>query len=340
MNDVLISVIVPIYKVESYLARCVNSILCQTYQNLEVILVDDGSPDRCGAICDTYAKQDERIKVIHKANGGLSSARNAGIDAAAGEYLAFVDSDDWIDADMVETLYEIAELHNADIADCSLRYVLEDGTVLRTETRNTGEITVCTPVEALRAELQWTMFRPTPVTKLYHNSIFMDGKRYPEGVFHEDEFFTHHALYAARKLVYIDLAKYNYYQGRSGSITQTFTEKNLDCWLAYRERLHFFQQNVPELLDEMRSYYLWLSLDRIYKCYEFGIKGKRVAEIIETLKRESSDMMKWRVPHNYKLELSVLCSSYKLFILFKKSTRWKKWITNYKHLVKNWPAEE
>ena len=117
MTD-LVSVIVPIYKVEKYLGKCVDSIINQTYKNLEIILVDDGSPDNSGKICDEYAKKDNRIKVIHKENGGLSSARNAGLDVATGEFIAFVDSDDRIHLDFVEKLYRAIKEENADIASC------------------------------------------------------------------------------------------------------------------------------------------------------------------------------------------------------------------------------
>lgn len=117
----LVSVIVPVYKVERYLSRCVDSILQQSYSNLEVILVDDGSPDSCGMICDEYQKNDRRIRVIHKSNGGLSDARNYGIEAAQGKYLAFVDSDDWLDFDMIDILYRVLTSQGADIAECSYR---------------------------------------------------------------------------------------------------------------------------------------------------------------------------------------------------------------------------
>ena len=108
-QDRKISVIVPVYNVEAYLPRCVESIMAQTYQNLEIFLVDDGTKDNCGAICDAYARQDNRVRVIHKENGGLSSARNAGIDASTGEYLSFVDSDDWIEPDMYEKMMGLME---------------------------------------------------------------------------------------------------------------------------------------------------------------------------------------------------------------------------------------
>ena len=118
-----ISVIVPIYKTEQFLSKCIDSIINQTYKNLEIILVDDGSPDNCPKICDEYAKRDNRIKVIHKENGGLSSARNAGIEIATGDFSAFVDSDDWIDSDMYESLVKLSDEYNADIAECGYRFI-------------------------------------------------------------------------------------------------------------------------------------------------------------------------------------------------------------------------
>ena len=127
MKNLLVSVIVPIYNVEKYLRKCVDSILNQTYKNLEIILVDDGSPDNCGNICDEYALSDSRIRIIHKKNGGLSDARNAGLDIARGNYILFVDSDDYIDETMVEKLYEALEKEKAEMSLCSFVYVNDDG---------------------------------------------------------------------------------------------------------------------------------------------------------------------------------------------------------------------
>ena len=123
----MISVIVPIYNVEKYVNKCVGSIVNQTYTNLEIILVDDGSPDRCPEICDEWAKKDSRIKVIHKKNGGLSDARNAGMKIASGDYIAFVDSDDWIAPEMYERLLMAIKNDNSDIAACAVKMVWEDG---------------------------------------------------------------------------------------------------------------------------------------------------------------------------------------------------------------------
>lgn len=122
----VISVIVPVYKVEKFLDRCINSIIQQTFTNLEIILVDDGSPDRSGEICDEWKMKDKRIRVIHKENGGLSDARNKGLDVATGDYVAFIDSDDWIDPDMFQLLYDATQKYQADIAECSWRCIYSD----------------------------------------------------------------------------------------------------------------------------------------------------------------------------------------------------------------------
>ena len=129
MTTPLISVIVPVYRVEAYLERCVKSILSQTYKNLEVILVDDGSPDQCPAICDACAEKDARVKVIHQENKGLSGARNAGINAASGEYLAFVDSDDYVSPHFIEELYQLLQDTGCAIGQCRFSYVKGDGLV-------------------------------------------------------------------------------------------------------------------------------------------------------------------------------------------------------------------
>ena len=149
-----ISIIVPVYKVEKYLDKCVQSIRAQTFGNLEIILIDDGSPDRCGEMCDTYAQEDARIKVIHKANGGQSDARNVGIDAAQGRYLGFVDSDDFIEQDMYETLYNIIIQENADVSECGFYDFYGEAKSITTNTP--VHISVLNTEEAIRHTLQYT----------------------------------------------------------------------------------------------------------------------------------------------------------------------------------------
>lgn len=143
--DRLVSVIVAVYNIEEYLPRCVDSILAQTYEKLEIILVDDGSTDKSGRICDEYAEKDSRIQVIHKKNGGLSDARNAGMDIATGEYIGFVDGDDWIDRDMYRAMYEACEKENAQIAACRYKQITKSGVI----DASTGNSVSLSKIEAL-----------------------------------------------------------------------------------------------------------------------------------------------------------------------------------------------
>ena len=165
----LISVIVPVYNVEKYLDKCIQSIVDQTYTNLEIILVDDGSPDNSGAICDEWAEKDNRIKVIHKANGGLSDARNAGLDIATGEYIAFVDSDDYIELDFYDKLYNVIKATNCDISICNLRKVYENNNV-SVNNCDTFEITEYSTTEAMSALID-DKIRQVVWNKLYKADI-------------------------------------------------------------------------------------------------------------------------------------------------------------------------
>ena len=241
----LISVIVPVYKVEKYLDKCVQSIVDQTYRNLEIILVDDGSPDNCPAMCDAWAEKDDRIRVIHKENGGLSDARNAGMAIATGEYIGFVDSDDWIFDDFVQHLYQAIRQTGAGIAACDIRTVSENDTV-NPVGPETPAYRICT-AEAAITDILWNRsFRATACNKLYH-CRYLKGEQYPAGRQHEDEFFTYRILAKAEKLVYVDLPLYCYLQ-RGGSIMHTLTVKRLDVLDALLERISFFQKRFPSLV--------------------------------------------------------------------------------------------
>ena len=201
MTTPLISVIVPVYRVEKYLERCVKSILSQTYKNLEVILVDDGSPDQCPAICDACAEKDARVKVIHQENKGLSGARNAGIDAASGEYLAFVDSDDYVSPHFIEELYQLLQDTGCAIGQCRFSYVKGDGLV------EEGDSAFCIyRGESLMEQLYGPEEKATCFVvawnKLYRAELFKEtGIRYPEGRIHEDEATTALDVSVARQVL-------------------------------------------------------------------------------------------------------------------------------------------
>lgn len=243
-----ISIIIPVYKVEPFLKRCVDSVTNQTYKNIEIILVDDGSPDHCPAICDEYARNDNRIRVIHQSNGGLSAARNAGIEAASGIYVGFVDSDDYIDGRMYEILYGNLKKAAADISVCNFAPVF-DNALLEQSANVKMEIKhVYDKLQALRNLYDNDKSIQTVVAwnKLYKKEIFKKI-RYPVGKLHEDEFVIHHILDAVSTVVYSDVVLY-YYRQRSDSIMgQLYSANHLDALQALAERMSFFQKQYKDL---------------------------------------------------------------------------------------------
>lgn len=245
-----VSVIVPIYNVEPYLKRAVDSIIDQTYSRLEIILVDDGSPDNCGKICDDYAKKDNRIKVIHKANGGLSDARNAGLDIATGDYIAFVDSDDYIAEDFVETLLAELEKHDADVSMCSYRVTSSvefDDSIW--EENGDQEVEVCGRMELLSnlydANHRDATYFIVSWNKLYKASLW-EGIRFPKGKIHEDEATTYRIYDKASKGVYIHTPLYGYFSAPESITRSRFSLKRLDWLDAMDDRIRYFEEKGEE----------------------------------------------------------------------------------------------
>lgn len=253
-----ISVIIPIFNVEEYLAKCLDSVMNQTYKNLEIILVNDGSTDSCGEICDNYAQIDNRIKVVHKKNGGLSDARNAGLDIATGNYIGFVDSDDWVDCDMYEFLMDLMMKHQADIAICRYRGIYNQ----KIDDESTDETIICDGISAIRRILLPTTedlhFNYGVVNKLYKRDFFHE-LRFPVGVLNEDVYVTPKILYSSKQIVYKNVAKYNYLIERPGSImNNTVNEKRVFDELAgYKEIEQFFEsKELVDLTALMKEIYL------------------------------------------------------------------------------------
>ena len=214
MENSKISVIIPVYKVEAYLPRCLDSVINQTYKNLEIILVDDGSPDKSGEICDKYAALDGRIKVIHKSNEGVAKARNDALDVATGEYIGFVDSDDWIEPDMYEFLMSVLSKHDADISMCG-ETVYENGKAIYSDKNNDIQVLDQTDAKKLTVKggsmgLVWN--------KLYKKEIIENIRFSSEYGCSEDLMFAYQALGHTNKMVLVKQAKYNYFR-REGSIT-------------------------------------------------------------------------------------------------------------------------
>jgi glycosyltransferase involved in cell wall biosynthesis len=215
-----LSIIVPVYKVEAYLHRCIDSILAQTFTDYELILVDDGSPDRCPTICDEYAQKDERIKVVHKSNGGLSDARNAGLEIAQGKYIGFIDSDDFIHPQMYEIMIFIAEQDNIGITQCEFYKFDEGGEFFSVGHYDTNNISkkLMTSHELLENYYPSysSILSTTVCNKVYNASIF-DSIRFPVGMYYEDSFVFLDTINSSGLLATINVPLY-YYMQRNGSI--------------------------------------------------------------------------------------------------------------------------
>ena len=247
MEAPLISVIVPCYKVERYLCKCVTSILSQTYRNLEILLVDDGSPDNCGKICDEFAKKDSRIKVIHKKNGGLSDARNVAIDIATGEWLIFIDSDDYVSNSHVETLYSLVEKYNVEIAAAQFKE-RQEGTHIKLDTNNSIEIKL-NKEDAIETMFYQDLFETSAWGKIYKRSLFECGIRYPKGKLYED-LPTTYKLIEESSGVAVTSKQTTYYLIRKSSIEgESFSERK-NAVLEFGEQiLNYFQPSNTKLYN-------------------------------------------------------------------------------------------
>ncbi len=222
----MISVIVPVYKVVKYLDRCVSSIVNQTYKDLEIILVDDGSPDSCGEMCDAWAAKDDRIRVIHKQNGGLSDARNAGLDFASGDYIAFVDSDDYIHTEFLQTLYTNITANDADMAICGFCKVDEQGQSFVSEEKETIEERLLDNTSALEY-LGIGKIKNTAWDKLYKKVLFADV-RFPIGKISEDTFVMPRLLYACTSIHITSRELYYYVQNPTSIMHTAVSARSMD----------------------------------------------------------------------------------------------------------------
>ena len=248
-----VSVVVPIYKVENYLEKCVNSLLNQTLQDIEIILVDDGSPDRCGDMCEDFAQKDKRIKVIHKINGGLSDARNVGILAATSQYIGFVDSDDYVAVDMYEVLYNNMVQHDADISICGL-YDCYKTKKIPQATGN--EFLVLNNKEALGLALEGRKLSVSAVNKLYKRELFEEIK-FPKGKLFEDAFTIPKVLARAKKVVLDPKPKYFYVHREDSITTSAFKPQDFNVVEAYEQNLFFVEDKFQELRKQAEFRFLW-----------------------------------------------------------------------------------
>lgn len=250
-----ISIIVPVYNVEQYLSKCIESLIGQTYHNIEIILVDDGSTDASGRLCDEYALRDDRIRVIHfPKNLKQGEARNAGLDLARGEYISFVDADDYIETDTYESAYQTITKYSADICIFAIRVLHEDGSI--TFTNGLGHVSVFTKAESIRSFLSnENIITDTCVNKLYVKQLFA-SVRFKKGIIFEDNEITYRLLEKADKCVHTGLWKYNYIKRKGSTMQQPFNRKSMAIIPINRERIAHIKNNHPDLLGPAISHYV------------------------------------------------------------------------------------
>lgn len=292
-----ISIIVPIYNVEKYLNRCIESIVNQTYQNLEIILVDDGSPDQCPAICDQWALKDSRIKVIHKENGGLSDARNKGMEIASGDYIGFIDSDDWIHFQMYEKLYHILKQENADIVSCDFQRVNRIENKEMNYYKEDGEIKSYCTEKALEALIIEHGLQQVVWNKLYKRDL-LDNIYFPYGKYNEDEFWSYQVIARAKKTVTTSYQGYYYFQRQDSIIGDTYSLKRLDGLEGKIHRQAFIDQHFSKLsgisrLNLFYSHcYAYQCCLRCLKKDEMKIAHEKIRKGLEEYPLQKSDYQK------------------------------------------------
>lgn len=307
----LISVIVPVYKVEEYLDRCIESIINQTYENLEVILVDDGSPDNCPKMCDEWAKKDKRIKVIHKKNGGLSDARNRGIEKANGKYISFVDSDDYINSDYISELYNAITTNDCDISISGIVVKYTNGTIINRYTNIKEELN---SKETLKKMLYDDGIDVSAYAKLYKRELFKNIK-FPKGRLYEDAATTYKLIYSSKKIANNNVPTY-FYMIRNDSIAHgRFNKKKMDLIKSTKEMTDFIKDKYPDLSDacDRRLMYAYLStISQLASSNEIHEKEENI--LTEYIKKNSKKALKdKKCPKRDKFAIITLKFGFKFY---------------------------
>lgn len=273
--DELVSVIVPVYNVEDYLMRCVDALINQTYKNLEIILVDDGSTDRSGDMCDYYAKEDNRVKVIHQKNAGQSKARNVALDMAKGEYYCFIDSDDYVPTDYIERLYKALIDYDADVALCDFVKFTGESVDGAFDKKEKDKVEIYSESPTLLVERMHTISGELYVVmwgKLFKKKLF-DGIRFPEGRICEDLAILYKLFFACKNGVHIDDIMYYYFRDNRNSSTYNINKKfYTDVFLALDEEIEYMQREHKDMVEYPKKTYMYWILDYYRKLYKSGEK--------------------------------------------------------------------
>ena len=299
MEKDLISIIIPVYNVEKYLKECVDSVRKQTYKNLEIILIDDGSKDNSGKLCDELSKEDNRIKVIHKENGGLSDARNVGIENATGEYIQFIDSDDFVEKDMIEILYNDICQGKADVSMCSL-YLYKDG---EKTTDASYKKEIFNKEQVLKEILLDERVRSYAWNKMFKKSLF-ESIRFPKGKVFEDIYTMSPIFQKANKIVFNDIPLY-YYRQREGSILHNQTN---ELRLEYIKAAMFVNKDIEKNFPNLKDFCAYNIAHITIKTYNdigfFGMFDLMEEEMVINLYEETK-----KIFENKELEAFIVNNS-------------------------------
>ena len=276
----MISVIIPVYNVAQYLSQCVESVLSQSYKELEIILVDDGSTDDCPDLCDEYERKDVRVRVIHKENGGLSDARNVGMKIATGEWIYFVDSDDWVTHDAIEKLHQFAVENHCDMVQGGLYYAYQDHLLYRKANKKEQKQTILGNYDAMRELILNDRVKNFAWGKLYRADLIKD-LLFPVGKYFEDSFWQHLVIDRVDSYGIVDEPLY-FYRQRQDSISGTSSNRLNDLLEGNRDRMNFISEKYSELFPLMQKQYSELSYQInppnsvSYRCKKFlqRVKGK------------------------------------------------------------------
>lgn len=297
MSNHLISVIIPVYNVESYLRKCLDSVVKQTYKNIEIILVDDGSTDHCGEICDEYAQRDSRILVIHKANGGVASSRNTGLDNAKGEYIMWVDSDDWVEPTFCEKALELVLEYHADIVCFGYNSF---GPNNYNSPRRTNKPRILDKAEALKHIILFdepSLFNAV-WNRIYHHSLFQN-LRFPIGMVYEDNYVTYMLIHKATTIYISDELLYNYIRTRKDSLTGILNNKSkkntMDMFLIRYQRLLFLKKYYPQLVELQTIELAKIAILRYGLLNDKNPDEKHTRELMYSLLKDNKSLIKSKI---------------------------------------------
>ncbi len=311
-NKPLISIIVPVYNVENYIRRCVDSLINQTYKNLEIILIDDGSPDNSGVICDEYAQRDSRVKVIHKENGGVSSARNVGLDEVMGDYVGFLDSDDYIDLFMYEELYNNLVDNGTDISICGLAQENINGEFIP---HYVGEMSeVFDRAQTIAQMLKQVKYTCSLCDKLFSVKLIGDT-RFDENISHnEDLLFVYQLMRNSKKAVYTPKPMYYYCNNEQSASRVSFSDKNTTMLKAQTLVLEDIRENIPEIYDVALTEYVKTAIFNLTAIAKSGYSNKEYTEKLRKIVKDNLIFfLKSYVAKGYKAYAIIIYISFNLY---------------------------